>query len=103
MGVWDCMMDNQKGGEERGGLFCPKESPGRESEVQSFSIRLSLEVLASRLRPDQQHLENEEYDMENAEKLHLEMRQRMIELGVIVRRGGEEFGVDESELRLSEP
>ncbi|KAI7740696.1 hypothetical protein M8C21_014718 [Ambrosia artemisiifolia] len=31
----------------------------------------------SRLRPDQRHLENGEYDMANAEKLRLETRQRM--------------------------
>lgn len=32
----------------------------------------------SRLRPDQRHLENGEYDKANAEKLRLETRQRMV-------------------------
>lgn len=32
----------------------------------------------SRLRPDQRHLENGEYDKANAEKLRLEQRQRIV-------------------------
>jgi hypothetical protein len=32
----------------------------------------------SRLRPDQRHLENGEYEKANAEKLRLERRQRMV-------------------------
>lgn len=32
----------------------------------------------SRLRPDQRHLENGEFDKANAEKLRLETRQRMV-------------------------
>ncbi|XP_075522907.1 oxysterol-binding protein-related protein 2A isoform X4 [Primulina tabacum] len=54
--------------------------------LTSFAITLN-ELMAglkeklpptdSRLRPDQRHLENGEYDKANAEKLRLEMRQRM--------------------------
>ncbi|XP_035842983.1 oxysterol-binding protein-related protein 2A isoform X4 [Helianthus annuus] len=54
--------------------------------LTSFAITLNeltpglqekLPPTDSRLRPDQRHLENGEYDMANAEKLRLETRQRM--------------------------
>ncbi|KAL8256006.1 hypothetical protein R6Q59_031073 [Mikania micrantha] len=54
--------------------------------LTSFAITLNeltpglkekLPPTDSRLRPDQRHLENGEYDMANAEKLRLERRQRM--------------------------
>ncbi|XP_076951938.1 oxysterol-binding protein-related protein 2A-like [Bidens hawaiensis] len=54
--------------------------------LTSFAITLNelttglkekLPPTDSRLRPDQHHLENGEYDMANAEKLRLETRQRM--------------------------
>ncbi|XP_073055760.1 oxysterol-binding protein-related protein 2A-like isoform X2 [Primulina eburnea] len=54
--------------------------------LSSFAITLNelttglkekLPPTDSRLRPDQRHLENGEYDKANAEKLRLEMRQRM--------------------------
>ncbi|XP_071919134.1 oxysterol-binding protein-related protein 2A-like isoform X1 [Coffea arabica] len=54
--------------------------------LTSFAITLNeltpglkekLPPTDSRLRPDQRHLENGEYDKANAEKLRLEMRQRM--------------------------
>lgn len=40
-------------------------------------LKEKLPPTDSRLRPDQRHLENGEYDRANAEKLRLEMRQRM--------------------------
>ncbi|XP_047325369.1 oxysterol-binding protein-related protein 2A-like isoform X2 [Impatiens glandulifera] len=54
--------------------------------LTSFAITLNeitpglqevLPLTDSRLRPDQRHLENGEYEKANAEKLRLEMRQRM--------------------------
>ncbi|KAL5729377.1 Oxysterol-binding protein-related protein 2A [Ranunculus cassubicifolius] len=54
--------------------------------LTSFAITLNeltpglqekLPPTDSRLRPDQRHLENGEYEKANAEKLRLEMRQRM--------------------------
>ncbi|PWA64430.1 Oxysterol-binding protein [Artemisia annua] len=55
--------------------------------LTSFAITLNeltpglkekLPPTDSRLRPDQRHLENGEYDMANSEKLRLETRQRMV-------------------------
>ncbi|XP_071697341.1 oxysterol-binding protein-related protein 2A-like isoform X2 [Rutidosis leptorrhynchoides] len=43
----------------------------------TLGIKEKLPPTDSRLRPDQRHLENGEYDMANAEKLRLETRQRM--------------------------
>ncbi|KAL8216747.1 hypothetical protein R6Q57_023584 [Mikania cordata] len=44
---------------------------------QTPGLKEKLPPTDSRLRPDQRHLENGEYDMANAEKLRLETRQRM--------------------------
>lgn len=41
-------------------------------------VKEKLPPTDSRLRPDQRHLENGEYDKANSEKLRLEMRQRMV-------------------------
>ena len=41
-------------------------------------IQEKLPPTDSRLRPDQRHLENGEYEKANAEKLRLERRQRMV-------------------------
>ena len=43
-------------------------------------VKEKLPPTDSRLRPDQRHLENGEYDMANAEKLRLETRQRMVHI-----------------------
>ncbi|KAJ0620354.1 putative oxysterol-binding protein [Helianthus annuus] len=47
----------------------------------TLKIQTKLPPTDSRLRPDQRHLENGEYDMANAEKLRLETRQRMVDIG----------------------
>ncbi|XP_062217133.1 oxysterol-binding protein-related protein 2A-like [Phragmites australis] len=63
----------------------PSTNPTRYN-LSSFAITLNeltpelkekLPPTDSRLRPDQRHLENGEYDKANAEKLRLETRQRM--------------------------
>lgn len=63
----------------------PPANPTRYN-LSSFAITLNeltpnlkekLPPTDSRLRPDQRHLENGEYDKANAEKLRLETRQRM--------------------------
>ncbi|KAK1438730.1 hypothetical protein QVD17_04540 [Tagetes erecta] len=63
----------------------PPTNPTRYN-LTSFAITLNeltpglqekLPPTDSRLRPDQRHLENGEYDMANTEKLRLETRQRM--------------------------
>lgn len=41
-------------------------------------IKEKLPPTDSRLRPDQRHLENGEYDKADSEKLRLEKRQRMV-------------------------
>ena len=41
-------------------------------------VKEKLPPTDSRLRPDQRHLENGEYEKANAEKLRLETRQRMV-------------------------
>jgi hypothetical protein len=63
----------------------PSPNPTRYN-LSSFAITLNelspdlqdkLPPTDSRLRPDQRHLENGEYEKANAEKLRLERRQRM--------------------------
>jgi hypothetical protein len=41
-------------------------------------VKEKLPPTDSRLRPDQRHLENGEYEKANTEKLRLERRQRMV-------------------------
>ncbi|MQM12026.1 hypothetical protein Taro_044941 [Colocasia esculenta] len=64
----------------------PSPNPTRYN-LSSFAITLNeltselqekLPPTDSRLRPDQRHLENGEYEKANAEKLRLEKRQRMV-------------------------
>nr|CAB3495302.1 unnamed protein product [Digitaria exilis] len=64
----------------------PSANPTRYN-LSSFAITLNeltpelkekLPPTDSRLRPDQRHLENGEYEKANAEKLRLETRQRMV-------------------------
>ncbi|KAG2539456.1 hypothetical protein PVAP13_9NG481200 [Panicum virgatum] len=66
----------------------PSANPTRYN-LSSFAITLNeltpelkekLPPTDSRLRPDQRHLENGEYEKANAEKLRLETRQRMVVL-----------------------
>ncbi|KAK6138687.1 hypothetical protein DH2020_027577 [Rehmannia glutinosa] len=67
----------------------PSSNPTRYN-LTSFAITMNeltpglkekLPPTDSRLRPDQRHLENGEFDKANAEKLRLEMRQRMNMVG----------------------
>uniref|UniRef100_A0A0A9FM80 Uncharacterized protein n=1 Tax=Arundo donax TaxID=35708 RepID=A0A0A9FM80_ARUDO len=64
----------------------PAPNPTRYN-LSSFAITLNeltpglqekLPPTDSRLRPDQRHLENGEYEKANTEKLRLERRQRMV-------------------------
>ncbi|KAL0329587.1 UNVERIFIED_CONTAM: Oxysterol-binding protein-related protein 2A [Sesamum radiatum] len=95
-GKWDDSMyfingdgtGNGKGKSEASLLWKrnkPSPNPTRYN-LTSFAITLNeltpglkekLPPTDSRLRPDQRYLENGEYDKANAEKLRLEMRQRM--------------------------
>jgi hypothetical protein len=69
----------------------PPANPTRYN-LSSFAITLNeltpglkekLPPTDSRLRPDQRHLENGEYEKANSEKLRLETRQRMVSILVL--------------------
>ncbi|XP_022958368.1 oxysterol-binding protein-related protein 2B-like [Cucurbita moschata] len=95
-GKWDDSMYYVNGHENVNSKSCdggtllwkssePPHDPTRYN-LTSFSITLNeltpglkemLPPTDSRLRPDQRHLENGEYDKANAEKLRLEQRQRI--------------------------
>jgi hypothetical protein len=48
------------------------------SDVFNHGLKEKLPPTDSRLRPDQRHLENGEYEKANMEKQRLEKRQRMV-------------------------
>lgn len=49
-----------------------------------FFLKEKLPPTDSRLRPDQRHLENGEFDAANSEKLRLEQKQRRVSLPLIL-------------------
>uniref|UniRef100_A0A0A9H0Z7 Uncharacterized protein n=1 Tax=Arundo donax TaxID=35708 RepID=A0A0A9H0Z7_ARUDO len=101
MGKWDesmhCVISddaskvNSYGSHQNAGatlLWKKNEPPANPTRYNLSSFAITLNELTpglkeklpptdSRLRPDQRHLENGEYENANAEKLRLETRQRM--------------------------
>ncbi|KAK6138659.1 hypothetical protein DH2020_027598 [Rehmannia glutinosa] len=69
-GKWDDSM-----------YFVNGEGTGNVKDRTKGTGNEKLPPTDSRLRPDQRHLENGEFDKANAEKLRLEMRQRMNMVG----------------------
>ncbi|PRQ49432.1 putative oxysterol-binding protein [Rosa chinensis] len=59
----------------------------KEQSILDRNPHQKLPPTDSRLRPDQRHLENGEYEKANAEKKRLERRQRMVRMVSLISLG----------------